>query len=217
MHTVFSAAPESAPRTGQVSRASRGKPGVWLLCCLLLAACPIGPAAAGSDRWEWPLDPRPAVVNVFDPPAHRYGAGHRGVDLAGRPGQPVRAVAAGTVSFAGRLAGRGVVVVDHGRLRSTYEPVDAQVAVGDVVAAGQLLGTLTSDLSHCLPSVCLHLGAKTASGYLDPLDLLGGGPIRLKPLAGDGPPAPGADGPSAGPTSSIAVRSGAAVALELAA
>ena len=81
------------------------------------------PAPAGSA--VWPLLPAPEVVAGFDPPATRWGAGHRGVDLAGAPGQPVRAALAGTVTFAGSLAGRGVVVVDHGATRTTYEPVDA--------------------------------------------------------------------------------------------
>ena len=189
--------------------------GAWVLACLLPAGWPV-PSAATSDpgRWDWPLDPRPEVVTPFDPPDAPYGAGHRGVDLAGRPGQPVHAVAGGTVTFAGRLAGRGVVVVDHGGLRSTYEPVTSRVSVGDVVATGQLLGTLTSDLSHCLPSTCLHLGAKTASGYLDPLDLLGGGPIRLKPLDGDGEPTTVTPAwPAAGPMTDGIASSGAAVAL----
>ena len=44
----------------------------------------------------------------------------------------------GTVVFAGVLAGRGVVSVAHpGGLRTTYEPVTATVAVGDVVARGR--------------------------------------------------------------------------------
>ena len=47
---------------------------------------------------------------------------------SGTPGQPVRAALPGTVSFAGPLAGRGVVVVDHGATRTTYEPVAAAVA-----------------------------------------------------------------------------------------
>ena len=55
---------------------------------------------------------------------------------SGTVGQPVRAALPGTVTFAGMLAGRGVVVVDHGATRTTYEPVAATVAVGTPVAAG---------------------------------------------------------------------------------
>ncbi len=132
----------------------------------------------------WPLDPQPAVVEGFAPPLSPYGAGHRGVDLAGRAGQVVRAAVGGRVTFAGSLAGRGVVVVAHGATRTTYEPVRASVAAGDVVAAGDRLGTLQSIASHCAPAACLHWGLIEGETYLDPLTLVGAGPVRLLPLAG---------------------------------
>jgi len=53
------------------------------------------------------------------------------VDLAGAPGQPVYAAGPATVVFAGKLAGRPVVSLAHaGGLRTSYEPVEAAVAVG---------------------------------------------------------------------------------------
>jgi murein DD-endopeptidase MepM/ murein hydrolase activator NlpD len=106
----------------------------------------------------WPLHPRPQVVAGFTPPATSWSAGHRGVDLLGRPGQAVRAAAAGTVSFAGRIAGRGVVVVDHGPTRTTYEPVTATKRVGTRVEPADRIGTLESFGSHCWPRTCLHWG-----------------------------------------------------------
>ena len=102
--------------------------------------------------------------------------GHRGVDLAAGPGQPVLAVAPGTVTFAGAVAGVGVVVVDHGAVRSTYQPVVARVEAGEQVQAGTVLGVVTTVGSHCLPASCLHLGARRGDDYLDPLRLLG--PLR---------------------------------------
>jgi len=132
----------------------------------------------------WPLAPQPAVVGDFDPPLSRYGPGHRGVDLAGEPGQRVRAAAAGRVTYAGSLAGRGVVVIAHGSTRTTYQPVDAAVGVGSLVGAGDLLGTLERSGSHCAPEVCLHWGLIEGETYLDPLSLLGAGPVRLLPLVG---------------------------------
>lgn len=148
-------------------------------------SAPVEPDPAGS--WVWPLDPEPHVLEPFLPPADPYGPGHRGVDLAGTVGQPVLAVAGGQVSFAGQVAGRGVVVVDHGRLRSTYEPVLPAVRRGDQVAPGALVGTLTLAGGQCLPLACLHLGARDGDRYVDPLALLGGGPIRLLPLDGSPP------------------------------
>ncbi|WP_344152423.1 M23 family metallopeptidase [Nocardioides koreensis] len=130
----------------------------------------------------WPLEPVPEVVAGFDPPSSTWGAGHRGVDLLGAVGRPVRTALAGTVSFAGSIAGRGVVVVDHGDTRTTYEPVRAEVAVGDAVAAGDRIGVLQLPGSHCFPRACLHWGWLRGTTYLDPLGLVGAGPVRLLPL-----------------------------------
>lgn len=142
--------------------------------------------ATGADggSWGWPLEPTPRVVHTFDPPDGPYGTGHRGVDLAGDVGQPVHAIGAGTVAFVGTVAGQGVVVVDHGRLRSTYEPVTGLVAQGEDVAAGEPIGTLQLVHSHCLPDPCLHLGVKLGATYIDPLGLLPRMAVRLKPLEG---------------------------------
>lgn len=141
-----------------------------------------GHASATIRPAVWPLSPRPAVVRAFSPPLSRYGAGHRGVDLAGTEGQRVLAAVPGRVTYAGLLAGRGVVVVDHGATRTTYEPVTAGVAVGAQVAAGDVLGTLTASASHCSPGACLHWGLIEGDVYRDPLSLVGAGPVRLLPL-----------------------------------
>ena len=152
--------------------------------CLLASAAPAPASAEPDPVGVWPLMPVPKVVADFDPPEDPYGAGHRGLDLAGAVGQPVRVALAGTVTYAGRLAGRGVVVVSHGETRTTYEPVAASVEVGTTVSAGQRLGSLELAGTHCLPRACLHWGWLRGDLYLDPLDLVGGRPARLLPLAG---------------------------------
>lgn len=149
-------------------------------------------AAETDPVGVWPLVPQPEVVAAFDPPSEPWGAGHRGVDLLGTPGQGVRAALPGRVTWAGTLAGRGVVVVDHGSTRTTYEPVAASVAVGTTVGAGDRLGTLSAIGSHCPPRACLHWGwiergRIDAAMYLDPLRLVGAGPVRLLPLWRDEP------------------------------
>lgn len=122
---------------------------------------------------NWPVGDRPAVVRGWEPPATPYGPGHRGVDLAAPTGTPVRAVAAGRVSFAGRVAGRGVVSVELAGtgLRTTYEPVHASVRTGDKVAAGAVVGSVEAAGAHC-GGVCLHWGLRRGESYLDPLSLL---------------------------------------------
>ncbi|WP_148614502.1 M23 family metallopeptidase [Nocardioides rubriscoriae] len=150
------------------------------------AGAPQGPDPVGV----WPVQPEPEVVRAFDPPAGPYAAGHRGVDLRGTVGQVVHTALAGTVSYAGALAGRGVVVVTHGHTRTTYQPVAATVAVGDRLPRGAPIGTLQLPTSHCFPRACLHWGwIEGASTYLDPLRLVGAGPVRLLPLWRD-PPSP---------------------------
>jgi hypothetical protein len=84
-----------------------------------------------------------------------------------------------------------VVVVDHGSTRTTYEPVDATVAVGDTVPAGGTLGRLQLFGSHCFPAACLHWGLiEGRDHYLDPLTLVGAGPVRLLPPDGPAPAVP---------------------------
>ena len=80
-----------------------------------------------------------------------------------------------------------MVVVDHGGVRTTYEPVSASVSVGDVVARGAVIGTLQRGSSHCFPRACLHWGLLRGDTYLNPLTLVGAGPIRLLPLSGSLP------------------------------
>lgn len=178
-----------APRVTAVPNRLPGRLHVVVLLVGLIMA--LAPASAGETAPDgvWPLSPDPDVVAAFDPPAEPWGAGHRGVDLRGHVGQPVRAALPGTVRFAGTLAGRGVMVVDHGEARTTYEPVAASVAVGTVVAAGDVIGTLTSTMSHCFPAACLHWGLIRNSDdvYLDPLGLVGARPVRLLPLWRDEP------------------------------
>ncbi|HEX4791569.1 MAG TPA: peptidoglycan DD-metalloendopeptidase family protein [Actinospica sp.] len=106
------------------------------------------------------------------------------MDLAGFAGAPVVAAGAGIVLFAGRVVDQDVVVVGHGALRTSYEPVSPSVAVGARVATGQRIGTL--DAGHCAATACLHWGLLSghahATVYYDPLLLLGCGAVRLEPL-----------------------------------
>lgn len=119
------------------------------------------------------------VLRRFEPPAGPYGPGHRGVDLAARPGEEVRAALPGTVSFAGPVAGRGWVTVDHGGdLVTTYGWLDPRsVIAGQRVAAGQALGRLAAGATY------LDWGARLHGDYIDPLTLLARWRAHLIPPA----------------------------------
>lgn len=148
------------------------------------------PAARGDDfRLDWPLRPRPAVLRTFDAPAPNWQRGHRGVDLAGSPGQPVYAAGPATVVFTGLSGGRPVVSLAHpGGLRTSYEPVRATVRAGQHVAVGSVIGALEPGHPGCAAAACLHWGAywgpSSRADYVDPLGLLASTLIRLKPVGG---------------------------------
>jgi murein DD-endopeptidase MepM/ murein hydrolase activator NlpD len=175
----------SALVTGRLRRAVRRVTAVLLLATVSTVA-PLT-ALAGpppSGRWVQPVAGAEVhVVRGFEPPEQRWLPGHRGVDLAASAGSTVRAAGDGVVTHAGAVAGRGVVVVSHGDLRTTYEPVAAVVSTGGRVEAGQTIGTLGAAVgSHCAPQACLHWGLLHGDTYLDPFGLLRGRAVRLLPL-----------------------------------
>nr|WP_233195506.1 M23 family metallopeptidase [Corynebacterium sp. 13CS0277] len=122
----------------------------------------------------------PRVLRGFDNPDKPWLPGHRGVDLELAVGAPVFAAGEGTVAFAGVVAGKPVVSIDHGEgLRTTYEPVYALVSRGDVVQAGVVIGRLAPSVDG-YPG--LGWGARTGrKSYINPLSLLQRPVIRLKP------------------------------------
>ncbi len=151
---------------------------------VVLAASAAAPARTAGD-WSWPVVG--PVIQGFDPPDTPFGSGHRGIDIAVALGSPVRAPAAGVVTFAGPVGGRLFLTIDHGAaLESTYSWLDAVIARrGDTIARGQVIGR--SGTGHPGAVVThLHFGVRLLDAYVDPLDYLG--PIevwrfiRLAPL-----------------------------------
>ena len=152
----------------------------------------------GDISFVSPLDgyPRIATSGLGEP---RDGGRrpHRGIDFASDYGEPVRAVAAGTVTFAGvdwerrahiplapwgarivherHMGPRGLFVeIDHGNgVVSLYSHLARyDVEIGDRVEAGQRLGEVgRSGIRDS--GAHLHFGLFHEGEVLDPLDFLG--------------------------------------------
>lgn len=170
----------------------------------------LGLSASPTPARAAPAGVRPVpgrVLAAFDAPAAPWLPGHRGVDLAAVPGDPVRAVNDGVVGFAGTVVDRGVVSV---RLDGptdrvvTYEPVVAAVSQGDRVRAGEVIGWIGLG-GHC-SARCLHWGLKIDGEYRNPLTLLTG-QIRLLPESARPARLPSAPSPAEPPGGPL-LRSG---------
>jgi murein DD-endopeptidase MepM/ murein hydrolase activator NlpD len=139
-----------------------------LVASLLLASCLLPPVTA-------------PVVDPFREPACRWCPGNRGIEYAVPSGTPVRAVATGTVTFSGLVAGTFYLVVDHGDgVRATYGRLTgSHLRVGSVVVAGAVVGTSTGSL---------HFGLRDGDQYVDPAPRLGRLVERARLVPTDGSP-----------------------------
>jgi murein DD-endopeptidase MepM/ murein hydrolase activator NlpD len=142
------------------------------------AVAPAAPAAPRVPALRVPVGG--PVVRGFEEPAGPYGPGHRGIDVRAPVGTPVAAPAAGTVAFAGPVAGSAWVsvlvapgvVVTVGPLRRPA------VAAGRRVAALAPLGRLAAGHGGAV-----HLSLRVDGAYVDPLPWLVDRPRpRLVPL-----------------------------------
>lgn len=118
------------------------------------------------------------VVATWEASANPYGPGHRGVDLAVAVGDPVAAMAGGVVGFAGVVVGRAWVSIDHpDGLRTTVGPLAVvAVSAGDPVRQGQVVGTAAATAhadARVLRTGRLHVSARVAGTYVDPVPLVG--------------------------------------------
>ncbi|KAM9863868.1 hypothetical protein ACI1US_00217 [Leucobacter sp. BZR 635] len=147
------------------------------------ATAPTAPTAptVPPERWLPPLGPPLAVSGPYLPPPTPYAAGHRGIDIPGRPGESALAPVAGTVSFVGKVADRQVLSIRvDARTVVSFEPLEqgeSGLAEGDSVVRGQIIGE-TGEGGHCLAE-CLHLGVRVDDEYVNPLRYFSERPVLL--------------------------------------
>ena len=145
-----------------------------LLARVVLLASLLGSAACAIPRWpvEGPLtSPFGLRWNGLLPDLHR------GVDIAVPMGTPVRAMAPGSVRFAGTMAGYGQVVwLDHGgAVLSVYAHLSrVDVVAGQAVDGRQVVGLSGSSGNAAAPH--LHFEVWRWGREADPVALLGGRP-----------------------------------------
>lgn len=106
-----------------------------------------------------------AVVDPFRPPSTFAGPGNRGLEYGQAAGRVVVAAAAGLVTFAGGVAGRNVITIEHGDgIRTTYTGLsEIWVEVDDFPSRGATIAIAESGF---------HFGARRGDHYLDPQILL---------------------------------------------
>ena len=113
------------------------------------------------------------LVRAYVAPAHEYGPGHRGIDLEPLGGAEVRAPAAGVVAFAGSVAGRGILTIDHGDgLVTTLEPVQTAAGAGRAVSRRTRSSRRSRSGGHAAAGT-LHFGVRLHGDYINPMLLLG--------------------------------------------
>ncbi len=133
------------------------------------AATAVAPDAPGYP-WHWPVAGRRAVILPFRAPAHEYGPGHRGMDIAAEG--EVLAPADGVVAFRGTVVDRPLITIDHGGgYVTTLEPVTSELRPGDAVAAGESVGALAVG-GHAARGT-LHVGVRVDGRYVNPRGLFG--------------------------------------------
>jgi len=108
-------------------------------------------------------------------PVHGDVRFHHGVDIAAPTGTPIQSFAQGTVSFAGWRNGYGnLVIVQHADgIETRYAHQDTiDVVAGQVVSAGQVLGTVGATGTATGPH--LHFEVRRNGASLDPAAWLPG-------------------------------------------
>src|SRR5919197_3285691 len=134
--------------------------------------------APSAGAWTWPV--RGPVLETFSfDPAQPYAAGQRrGIAIGAEAGAPVRAPAAGVVTFAGTVptSGKTLTIQTDGGLAVTLTHLGSvAIARGAPVEEGAVVGAVGPSGTAEFDVPYVHLGIRRADddqGYLDPLRFL---------------------------------------------
>ena len=132
------------------------------------AGAPVSTASAGKGTFVWPV--KGEVVRGFG------ASGSKGIDIAGKVGEPVKAAAPGKVVYAGsglRSYGR-MIIVRHGNDYLTAYAYNDKLLVreGDTVKQGATIADMGTGPSG---TPVLHFEIRKAGAAVDPVPLLGAG------------------------------------------
>lgn len=123
------------------------------------------PRTAAPSQLQWPV--RGEILSRFN------NASNKGIDIGGAAGTPVKAAAAGRVSYAGEgLRGYGkLILINHGGglLTAYAHNQSLHVREGDRVSAGQTIASMGSSGTD---RVKLHFEVRRNNRALNPLDFL---------------------------------------------
>ena len=175
------------------SRSRRLGLSVLVVLGLLALIAPLAPVTARSAPYmQWPTvgrvtQPYGCTGFKWEPPRGDCAHFHAGIDIANTRGTPVRAAAAGTISYVGREPWYNgedrawVVVISHGNgVKTIYvhliaKPMDG-IKKGKNVDRGQIVGLMGSSGRSTGPH--LHFGVWLYGKGVDP----------VKYMSSDAPP-----------------------------
>jgi murein DD-endopeptidase MepM/ murein hydrolase activator NlpD len=130
----------------------------------------VAPSLAGSSGFSWPVQGE--IITEFGP--SQRGVHNDGVNIAASEGASVGAAAKGRVAFVGtniKSFGKLVLVKHDGGIITAYAHLgDISVKEGDIVNAGQSIGTIGS--SGRVDSPQLHFEIRKSRQPVDPRTLI---------------------------------------------
>ena len=130
----------------------------------------VAPSLAGSSGFTWPVQGE--IITEFGP--SQRGVHNDGVNIAASEGASVGAAAKGRVAFVGtniKSFGKLVLVKHDGSIITAYAHLgDISVKEGDIVTAGQSIGTVGR--SGRVNSPQLHFEIRKSRQPVDPRNLI---------------------------------------------